>query len=107
MPCNNAIRGKTVEREVVKKFLENGIQAKRSWGSNGEALGMHRTVDVIADINGWVKFQVKRKKELPEWLGFTSHVDGVIVREDGRGAKHHVLMTLDFFIHLLKEKGNE
>lgn len=80
MPNKNANRGKNLERALVKRFLINGITAKRAWGSNGEALGLHRTVDLL--VNNSIKFQVKKKKVLPEWLGFTEYVDGVIVQTD-------------------------
>lgn len=104
MTAKNKARGNTVEREVVKSFTTDEYFAKRAWGSNGQALGLHEQVDVAVyrkagmSIPGslYLKLQVKRKKSLPKFLGFTEHVDGVVFRED-RGEKY-IMLRLDDFI---------
>ena len=78
-PTNNKLRGKQLEREVVKAAQAMGLQAKRAWGSNGQALGHHEEVDVLLEGR---KIQCKRRKRLPAWLIPNENVDVQVVRED-------------------------
>lgn len=102
MPSKNKIRGNALEREIVEAFTKKGMKAKRAWGSNGQALGEHEEVDVlidyskVEDVAKPLKIQAKRKKKLPDWMGFTKHVDAVCVRED-RG-KIYIMFELDEFL---------
>lgn len=112
MTSANKVRGNQLEREVVKRFQKNNLEAARAWGSNGQALGHHEEVDVLLKYsrpervvdNGLkqgtdleeLKIQCKRKKKLPDWLGFTEHVDAVVTRED-RG-ETYIMFKLDDFI---------
>jgi len=99
MPSKNKSRGNKLETEVVKLFEKYSLLAKRAWGSNGKALGEHEEVDVLLPANKTsersLKIQCKRKKKLPDWLGFTEHVDAVVVRED-RGKKFLLIEFEDF-----------
>ncbi len=98
MSAKNKIRGNVLEVEIVKMFESYGIAAKRAWGSNGKSIGEHEQVDVLVTPldNSPLKIQAKRKKELPDWLGFTKHIDAVVVRED-HGRKF-IMFDLEDFI---------
>jgi len=103
MPNKNAIKGKGFERELVKYFESVGYLAKRAWGSNGEAMGEHKDVDLLVISNSLVRrYQCKRTKQLPKWLGMSSFVDGVLIREDH--GETFILMPLKKYI---KERNNE
>lgn len=114
MTAKNKVRGNTLEREVVNAFSVDGVEARRAWGSDGRALGHHEHVDVMVtkrivvydmtthpitygvEKNKELLIQCKRKKKLPDWLGFSEHVNAVVIRED-RGKKY-IIMELDKFI---------
>lgn len=57
-----------------------GLPARRAWGSNGEALGLDRTVDVTV---GKYTFQCKRVKRLPQNILPNQFNNGQLIREDG------------------------
>ena len=42
-------KGTRFENEIVQILNENGIKAKRAWGSNGMALGLTEDVDVLIE----------------------------------------------------------
>ena len=90
-------KGNGFERELVQQATDSGLEAKRAWGSNGEALGCHATVDLVVD---GFKLQAKRRKSIPAWLGMSEHVDGVVVRADYQEAK--VLISWFDFLDFLK-----
>ena len=105
MTAKNKLRGNLLERQVVAAFSSKGIAAKRAWGSNGEAIGHHAEVDVLvsynlstkpASINTEIKVQCKKKKKLPDWMGFSEHVDAVVVSENH--GKRYIMIELDDFI---------
>jgi hypothetical protein len=121
MTSKSKVKGNNFEREIVKTFTENGLQAKRAWASNGESMGQHKEVDVLMTykLNGGfitsklkpgdftpyttnadLKIQCKRKKQLPEWLGFSEHVDSVCFKED-RGDKYIMFRLEDFIKRFL------
>lgn len=98
----NKVKGNGFEREVVEQAKAVGLDAQRAWGSNGQSIGHHDTVDVvIADQ----RFQLKRKKSLPKWIGLTEHVDGAILRED-RG-KALAIIPLARYLELLKHATSQ
>ncbi len=103
MSAKNKVRGNVLEVETVKMFESHGISAKRAWGSNGASMGEHAEVDVLVTPidNSPLKIQCKRKKELPDWLGFTKNIDAVVVRED-RGRKFIMFDLEDFIERFLK-----
>ena len=72
-------KGNSFERELVNQAIDSGLEAKRAYGSNGEALGFHATVDLVVEGQ---KLQAKRRKAVPAWLGLSEHVDAVVVRAD-------------------------
>ena len=84
MTSPSKIKGNNFEREIVKLFQTRGYYAKRAYASNGQSLGLHEEVDIIASGVGstQLKLQCKRRKKLPDFLGFTEHVDAVVFKED-------------------------
>lgn len=108
MPNKNKLRSYAQETQIVKAFASACIKADRMWGSNGNARGYHAEVDIIipkwwvsnncnSDITGEIKLQAKKKKKLPDWLGFTEHVDGVITSCDY--GKKYIMFELNDFIN--------
>lgn len=84
----------------MRAFSRHGWEAERAWGSNGEAMGEHREVDVKAlkgDVT--IRAQCKRKKALPAYLQACSEVDMTIFRQD-RGPNMAV-MPLELLLSLL------
>ena len=94
-------KGNTFERELVNQAIDSGLEAKRAYGSNGEALGFHATVDLVVEGQ---KLQAKRRKAIPAWLGLSEHVDAVVVRADYKEAL--VLITWFDYLDYLKWKKN-
>ena len=90
-------KGNTFERELVNQAIESGLEAKRAYGSNGEALGFHATVDLVVEGQ---KLQAKRRKAIPAWLGLSEHVDAVVVRADYQEAV--VLISWFEYLNFLK-----
>lgn len=72
-------KGNAFERELVKQAQDSGLEAKRAYASNGEALGHHAEVDLV--VNG-KRIQAKRRKALASFLRPSEHVDAVAVRQD-------------------------
>lgn len=96
MTAKNKVRGNNLEREIVKYLGTLGVESKRAWGSNGNAIGQHQEVDILVKDN--FKLQVKRKKKLPDWLGMTEHVDAVVFREDGKQKHKYIMLRLEDFV---------
>ena len=94
-------KGNGFERELVQFFLVSGIHAKRAYASNGESLGHHATVDVVA---AGKRLQAKRKGRIAAWLKVSEHQDAVVVRED-RG-ETYVVLTLAEYANLIHRGTN-
>lgn len=92
-------KGNCYEREVVNYFLQSGIPAKRAYASNGEALGHHATVDILA---AGKRLQAKRRGRIAAWMKVSEHQDAVLVRED-RG-QTYVVLTLAEYANLIHPK---
>ena len=72
-------KGNRFEHECVDKLKEMGLKdVKRSWGSNGLALGLTEDVDILADD---IKIQCKVRKTIPKWLAL-GNCDLVLFKED-------------------------
>ena len=93
MPNRSKEKGTGFEREIVNQAIASGIPAKRAYGSNGEAMGEHREVDVKL---GGYNAQLKRRARLPDYLKPSEHVDIQILREDNGTS----LVVLDWFDYL-------
>jgi Holliday junction resolvase len=86
-------KGNRFERLVVNITKDEGIPAKRAYGSNGEALGCHEEVDVL--INNTIKVQCKTRKKIASWMIPSEHVDIQVIKED-RGIPYAVLPYDDY-----------
>jgi Holliday junction resolvase len=92
------VKGNGFERELVQFFTTSGIPAKRAYASNGEALGHHASVDVVA---AGKRLQAKRKARIAIWMKPSENQDAVVFRED-RG-QTYVCITLAEYANLLKQ----
>lgn len=90
-------KGNEFERELVRLAQESGLVAKRAYGSNGEALGMHASVDVIIDR---FRVQAKRRAKLAAFLRVPEECDVVVTRCDH--GESVVMMSLWTFFDLVK-----
>lgn len=91
-------KGNRFERLVVNITKDEGIPAKRAYGSNGQALGCHEEVDVL--INNKIKVQCKTRKKIANWILPSEHVDIQVIKED-RGIPYAVL-PYDDYLELIK-----
>tara|TARA_R100001594_G_scaffold38692_3_gene70072 strand:- start:19035 stop:19334 length:300 start_codon:yes stop_codon:yes gene_type:complete len=91
MPSPSKAKGNRFEREIVNILTEQGLKAKRAWGSNGQALGFHEEVDVLLGTK--FRIQAKVRKKIAAFLEPTEHVDAVFCKRD-RGPIL-VIQTLD------------
>lgn len=73
-------KGYGFEVEVVNAFAGAGIQAERTWGSNGRSRGLPEDVDVVDEAG--LTFQCKRVKALAKYLKPSAHNAGQIIRAD-------------------------
>lgn len=107
MTAKSKQKGNSFERSIVKDFIKAGWQAKRAYGSNGNALGQHEEVDVLAyqdyenlldgtTFTDKLLIQCKKRKKIPAFLSLTENVDCVVFQED-RGDKY-IMLRLDDFI---------
>ena len=92
MPSPSKAKGNRFEREIVNKAIQSGLTAKRAWGSNGAALGMHEEVDLVIGKEPEIKIQAKCRRKLASYLIPSEHVDAVVCKQD-RG---EVLIILRF-----------
>lgn len=112
MPSKSKIKGSNFEREIVQEFQEAGFEAKRAYASNGEALGLHREVDVLVSFKQpnqfgiehlrQLKLQCKRRKELPRCIGLSENVDASVLRANN-GESIIILRLEDFINRFLNE----
>ena len=90
-------KGNAYEREIVRAAEAAGLDARRAYASNGEALGQHAECDVL--VAGQA-VQAKRRKALPQWIvDALANVDAVAMRGD-RG-ESLVVLRLDDWLRLL------
>ncbi len=89
-------KGNTYERELVNGASELGIEAKRAYASNGQALGHHEEVDCL--IGGY-RVQAKRRKSISSHLIPSENVDCVAMRQD-KGETLIVMRWSDWLKHI-------
>jgi Holliday junction resolvase len=95
--------GNRVEREVVQLALAHGMEAKRAYGSNGEALGQSKETDIL--VAGKYRLQVKKKENFPKWLmEADENVDAVVFKSNNKPFK--VMIDLDTYFRLLRMTGD-
>src|SRR5574343_27384 len=109
MPANNKAKGNAFEREFVAKCKEKGIEAKRSWGSNGKSMGEEQEVDCLITLKD-IKLRVQNKKGYNQpstkLKGFLTNVD-ICVWSASDKRKYpnadYVFMSLDTLLELLEK----
>ena len=103
MSSKERAKGNRVEREVVNRLANSGIDARRAWGSDGRSLGFDAEVDCIALINcKALRIQVKARKSIGKlYQPDTDKVDCHVVKMDRR--KPVIIMELDKFIEIYKD----
>jgi len=72
-------KGNRFELSLVNSAKESGLDAKRAYGSNGEALGHHPEVDLVV---AGKRIQAKRRKALASFMVPSENVDAVAIRQD-------------------------
>lgn len=94
-------KGNGYERELVNQAKESGLEAKRAYASNGEALGLHAEVDLVV---AGKRIQAKRRKSIASFMRPSENVDAVCIRQDFDETL--VVMTWWEYLDLLKAKQN-
>ena len=97
----NKIKGNRFENEVVATAKKFGLEAVRSWGSNGKSLGQHEECDVMIEK---ITVQAKIRKSLPKWIEPSEHIDWQVIRADR--CRAYVVMPLDSACQMLKENND-
>lgn len=95
---NNRSRGMSFEREIVNQAKEYGLDAVRSWGSDGRSRGLIEQVDVLLENKLFI--QCKRKKTLPAYLLPDDKVYGQVFRADRQ--EPYIMLRFSTFLSLLK-----
>jgi len=98
------IKGNRIERECVNLAREHGLKARRAWGSDGRSLGWHEEVDMIIeqpDRDEPLKFQIKGRKSIADYLKPSDDVDGQILKEDRQ--KILIVIPLEDYLKMVKE----
>lgn len=93
-------KGFNFERECVNRARSLGLEAERSWGSDGRSAGRPREVDMV--IGGEV-MQAKRVKKLSKRFTPAEHIYAQVFRED-RGEALAVA-RFDDLLELLVTRG--
>lgn len=96
-------KGNTFERNVVKIAQNKGLPAIRAWGSNGQSLGLHESVDVL--LNNNIKIQCKCRKKIAKWIKPDNEVDIQVIKED-YGDIYVIIPYNDFLNYLNKQKDH-
>ena len=97
-------KGSRFERFLVKLIESFNIKARRAWGSNGQALGMHEEVDVALYLeNSTYKIQAKIRRKISDFIKPSEHVDFQILRAD-REEPYVVMRIKDFAKFIIMEQ---
>lgn len=94
-------KGNDFERELVNTAVASGIEAKRAYGSNGEALGEHAEVDCLI---GGQRVQAKRRRAIAGYMLPTEHVDAVAMRPNY--GETVVVIRYSDWLELVKAQAN-
>ena len=99
MPSPSKQKGNRYERELVNSAKQLGLEAKRSWGSDGRSLGLHEEVDLV--VEDWT-IQAKIRKAIAKWVKPSDFIDAQVVRENN--GKSYVIMRFEDWLLELKDK---
>jgi len=98
-------KGNGYERELVNQCHSRNIPAKRAYASNGESLGCHESVDILA---AGKKLQAKRRRKLLKGISDLTKLlnenDAVVFREDK--AESFVLIRWSEYMDLIDASGS-
>ena len=102
MASKSKAKGNRFERQIVKDIEDSGREAKRAWGSNGEALGEHAEVDLLFYGSDGQKYKVQAKcrKNIAQFLKPSEHVDMQVVKEDS--GTTYAIIELDRLLEIIK-----
>ncbi len=94
-------KGYRFEKQCVDMFNDNGIEAKRAYGSNGLALGLTNDVDIKVDHKGKsYAMQCKVRKKLGNIFKPNENNFAQIVKQDYD--EPYITMRFADFIDLIK-----
>lgn len=86
MANKSKAKGNRFERQFVNWLKSLAYSAQRAWGSNGAALGMDESVDVLTEhpfVPGEeVACQLKCRAKIPNYLKIPRACDVVVFKED-------------------------
>jgi Holliday junction resolvase len=94
-------KGNVFEWDLINLAKDAGLEAKRSYASDGRSLGL--TTDVDCLIAG-KKIQAKRRKKVAKWLVPEDTVDCVATRPD-RGDTL-IVMKYSTFLDMLSNRSS-
>jgi hypothetical protein len=106
-------KGNRIERECVNLAKGYGLETKRAWGSDGRSLGWSEEVDMTIDLPNKtfpdksfrvLKFQVKGRKKIADYLKPSEEIYGQILKED-RGDPLVTIRYSDFLSLLTRMTG--
>tara|TARA_Y100000310_G_C20561082_1_gene753095 strand:- start:2 stop:310 length:309 start_codon:yes stop_codon:yes gene_type:complete len=101
MPSKGKLKGNRFEYEVRDLFIDNGIDCKRSYGSDGRSLGLDKEVDLLVEFKDlFYSLQCKVRKKISTFIKPSKDIYAQIIKED-RGEIICVLRLKDF-IKLMK-----
>jgi len=95
-------KGNRFERALVNTAKESGLDAKRAYASNGEALGEGPEVDLMVE---GVRIQAKVRAKLAKFLQIPDGCDAVAAKQDF--GETLLIMRFTDFLDLLKEAKGE
>ena len=100
MSSKSKNKGNRFERLIVKmtKDFDEEIDIKRSWGSNGAALGKHEEVDIL--IGKDFKIQAKCRKAIGQWMIPNENVDAQVIKGDREDPL--IVLKYDDWLEMLK-----
>ena len=90
MASKSKAKGNRFERDFVAWLKERGYEARRAWGSNGQALGWDESVDVevmwsstenLQHAN-YTHCQLKSRAKLPQYLQIPDACSHVVFKQD-------------------------
>lgn len=101
----NKQKGNRFETLIVQLTEDEGIPARRAWGSDGRSMGHHEEVDVL--VNEEIKIQAKVRKRIAEWILPNENVDLQVIKQTTgdlkkRGA--YAVIPYDDYLALLKNQ---
>ncbi len=108
MPSKSKDKGNRFERELVTKIKKlPGLEAERAYGSNGEALGEAKEVDVRIRLKCGeiLTFQCKSNKKFPKYMRelidllHEDKVNCLAFKANHKGA--YIVCELDYFLKLI------